>query len=139
MDSEAAMAEPVDIRVGVLLPPSGSLSDDGPGHVDNGYEPALGSRKRDGEARENRVAQIGQNVLRAAAEAIGREIDLVVGGVISGIEQRADSAQSGSFAIDDVVLKFGIKATIGAGKAIEAFFTASGEATVEVSLTLRPR
>ncbi|GAB1512556.1 hypothetical protein JCM33774_45980 [Actinophytocola sp. KF-1] len=77
-------------------------------------------------------------MLQAAAEAIGREIGLVVGGVVAGIEQHDDkAAKAGAFGIDDVVLKFGIKAAIGAGKVIEALFTANGEATVEVSLTLR--
>lgn len=132
MDSDVVVAEPVDITVGVLLAPSTSLSDSEPVD-DDGYAPAMGSR-----GAGKRVAEMGHNVLHAAAEAIGREIGLVVGGVVAGIEQHDGKAvQAGSFGIDDVVLKFGIKATIGAGKAIEAFFTASGEATVEVSLTLR--
>lgn len=132
MASDVVAPEPVDIALGVLLPPSTSVS--GSASVDDdGYGEAIGGRG----ARKH-VAEMGYGVLRAAAEAIGREIGFVVGGVVAGIEQHDGKAlQAESFGIDDVVLKFGIKATIGAGKAIEALFTASGEATVEVSLTLR--
>jgi hypothetical protein len=85
---------------------------------------------------------LGQDVLQVAAQAVGQEIALVVGGVVSGIERQcpagqAISARTGSFNIDEVELVFGVKAVLGAGKAVEAFFTASGEATVAVKLVLR--
>src|SRR5215475_10975272 len=156
MDGDIEVQESVGIQLGVLLARSTPLREDetrgDAGWVEpdeleedldeTGHAPAWGRRGRHVAAAGSRVAQLGQDVLRAAAEAVGREIALVVGGVISGIEQPRDGAssggvQTGSFAIDDVELKFGVKATLGAGKAVEAFFTASGEATVEVTLTLR--
>ena len=147
IDNDATVAEPVDIQVGVLLAtsqPARADDADGDGDLDDpGYAPAFGNRGRRRTAeQDNRVAQLGQDVLRAAAEAIGREINLVVGGVISGLEQRVDGTHAAavgdaSLGIEEVALKFGVKATLGVGKAIEAFFTASGEATVEVTLTLR--
>ena len=36
-------------------------------------------------------------------------------------------------------LKFGVKAILGAGKAVEAFLAASSEAIVEVTVKLRQR
>lgn len=150
MDGEVSTRDSVGIRLGVLLPRSAQLSDDeidGDANEpsedldDTGHAPALGRRGDRGALRDRRDVQLGQDVLQAAAEAIGQEIGLVVGGVITGLEQQSSNVgtvlENGGFVIDDVSLKFGVKATLGAGKMIEAFFTASGEATVEVNLTLR--
>ncbi|GAA1499866.1 hypothetical protein GCM10009827_003930 [Dactylosporangium maewongense] len=133
--------QPSDIRVGVLLGGSGARDDLVPGFdpddpEGSGYAEAWGTRGRHAAPREHRIAAIGQDILRAAAEAVGREVALVVGGVVTGLEQR-DQLRTGSFAVSDLQLKFGVKATLGAGKAVEAFLTASNEATVEVTLTLR--
>jgi len=82
-------------------------------------------------------------VLRAAATAVGREVAAVLTGVATGIEERAGAAgaaiRAGSFEVGDVELKFGVKAVLGAGKAVEALLAASGEATVEVTVKLRQR
>ncbi len=151
MDGDVLTRDSVDIRVGVLLPPSERPSDDEvdddsnepPGELDDtGHAPALGRRRDRAAAPDRRGAQLGQDVLRATAQAIGHEIGLVVDSVVKGLEQRDNGAdntapQDGAFRIEDITLKFGVKATLGAGKMIEAFFTASGEATVEVNLTLR--
>ncbi|GHG08919.1 MULTISPECIES: hypothetical protein [Amycolatopsis] len=132
MDSDVVVTGPDNLSVGVLLAPSTLLSDSEQVD-DDGYAPAMGARDAG-----KRVAEMGHKVLHAAAAAVGQEIGLVVRGVVAGIEQHGEKAiEAGSFGINDVVLKFGIKATIGAGKAVEALFTSTGEATVEVSLTLR--
>lgn len=135
-------SEPVRIQVGVLLPPSGPLGHedrDPDDFDDDGYAKASGRRDA---ARSRQIARRGEEVLHAAAEAIGQQIGLVVGGVLAGIQQNGNGAMAtalagSSFEIQDVGLKFGVKTTLGVGKAVEAFFTASGEATVEVTLTLR--
>jgi hypothetical protein len=136
--------EPLDIRVGVLLTESAPVDSDADQDLDGtGHEQAWGNRGRHVAARDGRVALLGREVLRAAAEAVGREVAFVVSGVVAGIEHPDPLAsgrsrvQTGSFAIDNLEMTFGVKATLGAGKAVEAFLTASGEATVQVKLTLR--
>ena len=76
---------------------------------------------------------------------------MVVAGVIAGIERPPEAGgvasaagnggnspiNTGSFAIEELELTFGVKAALGAGQAVAAFLTASGEATVEVKLTLK--
>jgi hypothetical protein len=66
----------------------------------------------------------------------------VVASVVRGIDKQSPSlgsgaADTGSFSIGDMELKFGVKAVLGTGKAIEALLTAAGEATVEVTLKLQ--
>ncbi|WP_189329829.1 hypothetical protein [Actinoplanes ianthinogenes] len=129
-----------EIRIGVFLAESGS-----PEHevdietdFDEGHVPAFGYKGRHSIDVSTRVVQLGNDVLRTAAEAVGREVALVVDGVVAGIEERYP-ADSKNFTIGDLELKFGVKATLGAGKAIEALLTASSEATVEVTLKLSQR
>lgn len=150
MQTPLDAVESPEIRVGVLLAPSeGVLTPAGPVVDDldetdeldeTGHAEAWGRRGRHAAPRRS-VAVLGQDVLRAAAEAVGREVAVVVSGVVDGLEHPGGAAgpATGSFDIDALDLKFGVKATIGAGKAVEALLSASGEATVEVTLTLRRR
>jgi hypothetical protein len=127
--------EPTEIHVGVLLTedmPAGS-SEEG---LDDGHVPAAGYRGRHLVGAGQRVCELGHEVLQATAEAVGHEVALVVGGVLAGIERRP-LVSSDSFAIGDLELKFGVKATLGAGKAVQALLTATSEATVEVTVKLR--
>ncbi|GAA3208576.1 hypothetical protein [Dactylosporangium siamense] len=135
--------ESPEIQVGVLLTPSPAAAGDVERYNgeldDSGHAQAWGERGRHAAPRRT-VAVLGQDVLRAAAEAVGREVAVVVSGVVNGLEHPGSAgSQTGSFDIDGVDLKFGVKATIGAGKAVEALLSASSEATVEVTLTLRRR
>jgi hypothetical protein len=130
--------EQPEVTVGVFLPTSDRLpAGDELDLDDTGHVPASGWRGRPAAIPGNPVAVLGRDVLRAAAEAIGREVALVVGGVVAGIE--SPGLPAGSFVVDNLELTFGVKATLGAGKAIEAFLSASSEATVEVKLALKPR
>ncbi|GAA3938252.1 hypothetical protein [Actinoplanes auranticolor] len=136
-----ATEDSIEIRLGVLLAESGpEVSDNGLDGdeelLEEGHVPAAGYRGRHTIKSDNRVVQLGNDVLRAAAEAVGGEVALVLDGVLAGIERRTPAAQR-AFAIEDLELKFGVKATLGAGKAVEALLTATGEATVEVTLKLR--
>jgi hypothetical protein len=133
----------VEVRIGVLLDeaaPSGSDVDD---LDETGHVPASGYRGDHRVGFGRRVAVLGDEVLRAAATAVGREVATVLGGVVAGIEQSAVAGDSvvraGSFDVGDVELKFGVRAVLGTGKAVEALLSASGEATVEVRVTLRQR
>ncbi|SDT45546.1 hypothetical protein [Actinoplanes derwentensis] len=132
----------IDIALGVLLEESALPEPDDLDEPDEtGHVPAAGYRGRHTISTGRQVAQIGNDVLRAAAEAVGSEVALVVGGIVAGIESRVPAGAIGtdpqSYEIGDVELKFGVKATLGAGKAVQAFLTATGEATVEVTLKLR--
>ncbi|MEV0128594.1 hypothetical protein AB0H83_09005 [Dactylosporangium sp. NPDC050688] len=159
METPLDAVESPEIRVGVLLaPPDGVLMPSGPaGPIvwepeetdetdeldETGHAQAWGRRGRHAAPRRS-VAVLGQDVLRAAAEAVGREVAVVVSGVVNGLEHPAAPGgaagpPTGSFDIDALDLKFGVKATVGAGKAVEALLSASSEATVEVTLTLRRR
>ena len=133
-------ADPVEIRLGVFLEEVAPVEEPADRDLDEtGHAPAAGYRGEHRNTVGRRVALAGEDVLRAAAEAVGREVASVVAGVVRGIEQRGPAATGGSFDVGDVELKFGVKATLGAGKAIEALLTATGEATVEVTLQLRQR
>jgi hypothetical protein len=132
-----------EVRVGVLLdeavPPSSDFDDlDETGHV-----PASGYRGEHRVGFGRRVVVLGDEVLRAAATAVGHEVATVLGGVVTGIERSAVAGGSvvraGSFDVGDVELTFGVRAVLGVGKAVEALLTASGEATVQVRVTLRQR
>jgi hypothetical protein len=138
------------VQVGVLLEEdAGLLQDDSAA----GHAEAQGHRGRHVAGRGNPVAQLGQDILHAAAQAVGREVAVVVAGVVDGIERPArtgpgtngatmdvgmvDDAQP--FTIDSLELTFGVKATLGAGQAVAALLTAVGEATVEVKVTMSQR
>jgi hypothetical protein len=145
--------EPLDIRVGVLLAESAAAPDeleqedlDSDRHAE-----AWGNRGRHVAGPEHQVAQLGHDILHAAAQAVGHEVAVVVSGVVAGIERPtevdgaaitaatdggAPSINTGTFTIEDLELTFGVKVTLGAGQAVAAFLTASGEATVEVKLAL---
>jgi hypothetical protein len=133
----------VEIRVGVLLEEVTSVSAVGDELDETGHAPAAGYRGEHRVGSGQRVAVMGDEMLRAAATAVGREVATVLTGVVAGIEQRAGAAggavRAGSFDVGDVELKFGVKAVLGAGKAVEALLSASGEATVEVTVKLRQR
>jgi hypothetical protein len=138
----------MEIAVGVLLEESDALDLENDGDSEEidetGHVPAAGRRGRHRASTGSRVVEIGEDVLRAAAEAVGHEVALVVAGVVGGIDKRSSSlgggaGDTGSFDIGDVELKFGVKAVLGAGRAVEALLTASGEATVEVTLKLQKR
>jgi hypothetical protein len=134
----------MEITVGVLLEESDALdrANGGSDRIDEaGHVPAAGRRGQHRIIDGSRVAEIGEDILRAAAEAVGREVALVVAGVVSGIERQPTAGRpgTGSFDIGDMELKFGVKATLGSGQVISALLTASGEATVEVTLKLQQR
>jgi hypothetical protein len=135
--------EAVEIRVGVLLEEVAPASAGGDELDETGHAPASGYRGEHRAGLGRRVAVVGDEVLRVAATAVGHEVATVLTGVVAGIEQRAGASgapvRAGSFDVGDVELKFGVKAVLGAGKAVEALLTASGEATVEVTVKLRQR
>lgn len=128
----------MEISLGVLLEEASMIgSVDARDDLDEtGHVPAAGRHRF---TTGNRVVEIGETALRAAAVAVGREVGVVVAGVVGGIEGPTEGSFDGSFAIDNLELKFGVKAVLGTGKAIEALLTASGEATVEVTLKLQKR
>jgi hypothetical protein len=134
----------MDFTVGVMLEDTSGpdIEEDDDQTDQTGHTPASGYRGR--HRMGNRAVRVGEDVLRAASEAVGREVALVVAGVVGGIDKRLSTqgnevVDTGTFDIGDMELKFGVKAVFGTGKAIEALLTASGEATVEVTLKLRRR
>ncbi|HEU0087632.1 MAG TPA: CU044_2847 family protein, partial [Pseudonocardiaceae bacterium] len=64
-------------------------------------------------------------------------VGMVVRETLAGME-RAELAQATAAGLraSSVELSFGVKLTVGAGKAIEAVVTAGGEASVQVVVTL---
>lgn len=131
----------VEVRVGVLLDEATPTPRGGDELDETGHVPAAGYRGEHRVGFGHRVAVLGDEVLRAAATAVGQEVATVLTGVVAGMEQRAGGSvvRAGSFDVGDVELKFGVKAVLGAGKAVEALLAASGEATVEVTVKLRQR
>ncbi|GAA4263096.1 hypothetical protein [Dactylosporangium darangshiense] len=135
-----------EVRVGVLLEEATPVGDDLDELDETGHVPASGYRGEHRAGTARRIAVLGDQALRTAATAVGLEVATVLTGVVAGIVRRAgaDAAdgatvRAGSFDIGDVELKFGVKAVLGAGKAVEALLTATGEATVEVTVKLKQR
>jgi hypothetical protein len=124
-----------EFQVGVLLDESTALPREG---GPAGHTEARGYRGDHAAGRDSRVTKLGQDVLQAAARAVGSEVAMVLAGVVAGIESPGSGAafSTGSFTIDSLELTFGVKATLGAGQAVAALLTAAGEATVDVKLTL---
>ncbi len=136
---------PASYHVGVLLPAlSIETSEERAGSQEeeaaNGHEEASGWWGRKISEEGPHTAVLGHDVLRAAAEAVGEQVGLVAAGVVSKIEQAdGEDSQGSRFEIGCVELTFGVTVTMGTGKAIEAFFSANGEATVEVKLVMKSR
>lgn len=149
MSEGMSMPQPApEYRIGVLLSESDSLGqavlddeDAAERHLDEaGYAQAWGERGRHVASDRSRIAIIGEDVLRSAAEAIGHQVSAVVEGVVAGVFATGRSSSPttpSTVSIQELEIKFGVKAVVGAGKAIEAFLTASGESTVEVTLKLK--
>lgn len=135
MDVDVSVTE---VRLGVLLDEVAPAAPESVEELDDtGHVPASGYRGAHREGFRRRVVVVSDEVLRAAATAVGREVAEVVSGVVAGLEEKVPRV--GSFDVGDVELKFGVKAVLGAGKAVEALLSASGEATVEVTVKLRQR
>ena len=146
---------PISVRVGVFLDQDQEEPEPGQEGL-YGHTGATG-RKSPSRAWKNRVVELGEDVLRAAAQAVGNEIAVVVAGVVGGIDRpgaggAANGADTdvpapttssvldtGSFSIESVELTFGVKASVGVGPAVTALLTAGGEADVEVKITLVQR
>jgi hypothetical protein len=113
-----------------------AVATDGPSddEVDEEYAPASGRWRK---WRGPRVTQIGQDALTASARLVGEQVGMVVRETLAGME-RAELAQATAAGLraSSVELSFGVKLTVGAGKAIEAVVTAGGEASVQVVVTL---
>jgi len=130
-----------EISLGVLFDER-SVNDEGA--VDEldetGHVPAAGHRGARAADFARRVAVVGDEALRAAALAVGHEVASVLTGVVTGIEARSEHdgavLRTGSFGVEGIELKFGVKTVLGAGKVMEALLTASSEATVEVTVKL---
>lgn len=112
----------------------------GPGQ--GGDVPASGHRGQHRGNGARRMVLASEDALRAVAYAVGREVATVVTGVVRGIDGDPLLGSAGAadrpFDVGDIELKFGVKAAAGVGKPI-ALMTASGEATVEVTVKLRRR
>lgn len=122
------------VSVGVLLP----AVDQAPGYERTGAIP--GHQEASGMRTSRRVAELGEDVIRSAAQAVGTQIGLVAGEVATRVAESVEVAGLGAaketFRIDSVELTFGVSISLGAGKAVEALLSASTDATVEVKLVL---
>lgn len=128
-----------EFRLGVLFADASSVVDDD--LDETGHARAVGRWNRSATRGAVAEGHVGEELLRAAALAVGREVAVVVSGVIAGLDARngaTPALQTGALVLDDLELTFGVKASLGAGKVVEAFLTATTEATIQVSLKLRP-
>jgi hypothetical protein len=118
-----------EVTVGVLLAaPDLAVDDldaiddaDGDREPGAGHVPAWGERGRHAAPRGMRMALLGQQALVHSAEAIGREVGLVINAVVAGMQARTPSVieTSGApeeFAVDSLELKFGVKASLSSMK-----------------------
>jgi len=124
-----------EVHVGVELfaDQAGEKPDEG-----EEYAPAHGRHRASQQGgRLARVTEIGQDTLNASARLVGRQVGMVVRETLAGMD-RAELAEATAAGLraSSVQLSFGVKLTGGAGKAIEAFVTAGGEASVQVVVTL---
>lgn len=134
--SEVGGSEP-GYQVGVLL--RRDAVDDRPGSYD-GYDEAVGGLRRRMAATGGNLAELGEGAVRAVARAVGSQVGIVAEQVAASLEQR-DIAQAGpgKLGLDTVELTFGVTLTAGVGSAVNAFVTAEGETSFQVTISLSRR
>lgn len=141
-DSMGGSVSDIQLEYGVWLerrpggPPTGDDDRDG-----DDYKEALGQRGRHIRGSSgvvDHVAVLGRDVLEAAARGVGEQISIVAENVLQQLSE-GEGAKAGTYTADKVDLTFGVKCVLGAGKAIEAFLSASSEATLQVTVSFKPK
>jgi hypothetical protein len=102
------------------------------------YDEAIGGRWL-GAGRDKLVG-LGEDAVRLASTAVAAQVATVAEQVAARLERSAISqAYPGQLALDTVELTFGVTLTAGTGSAINAFVTAEGESSFEVTISLTRR
>lgn len=82
-----------------------------------------------------RMTMMGEAAVRVSGQIIGKTVAELVSHVVAEIDGDARKGGSASLEMSTIQLTFGVKIAAGAGKAIEAFVAANGEASVQVMAT----
>jgi hypothetical protein len=131
--SVGVMVRPVGPTMPAATPDVGS---DGP----SGFSEAAGGRGRHAANGRGPVAELGERVVRAAADAVASQVAIFTDQVRASLErQRATTTPPGDLDLDGVELTFGITLVGGVGPGISALIKAEGESTFEVTITLSRR
>ncbi|UGT68040.1 hypothetical protein LTT66_33580 [Nocardia gipuzkoensis] len=102
---------------------------------------ALSRTSSDGysDVARHRVARgatvVGEAAVRMSGKIIGKTVAELIDQVVAEVDDGRDPGDADALRLSTLQLTFGVKITTGAGKAIEAFVTANGEASVQVVAT----
>lgn len=128
----------VAVALAPATAPSGASEDDSASLAGPGFDDTIGGfRRRVGRASDA-VLEHGEEAVRRATEALAAEIGVTAQRVAASIERSmsaAGSAPAGALELDAVEVTFGITLTAG----VQALFTAQGESSVQVTITLNRR
>ena len=108
----------------------------------DGYDEATGGTGRWWGAGRDKLVGLGEDAVRLASTAVAAQVATVAEQVATRLERSAIArGDPGQLALDTVELTFGVTLTAGTGSAINAFVTAEGQSSfqVTISLTRRPR
>ncbi|MGK8505829.1 hypothetical protein [Nocardia asiatica] len=78
---------------------------------------------------------VGEAAVRMSGQIIGKTVAELIDQVVAEVDTGRESRDADALRLSTLQLTFGVKITTGAGKAIEAFVTANGEASVQVVAT----
>jgi len=110
------------------------------GEARDGYDEAVGGPGRWLGAGRNKVVELGEDAVRLASSAVAAQVATVAEQVAARLEPSPISQGGpGQLALDTVELTFGVTLTAGTGSAINAFVTAEGESSFEVTISLTRR
>lgn len=136
-------------QVGVLLRrevvgdrPAGLPGEAGPDRAGglDGYDEAVGGWRRRVAVAGEGLAELGEGAVRAVARAVAAQVGLVAEQVAASLEERDIAhAGPGRLGLDTVELTFGVTLTAGVGSAVNAFVTAEGETSFQVTISLSRR
>lgn len=132
-------------EVGIILRPgAGQLGD-----LESGAQPPGDRQSQDGYdeatgrwwgAGRDKLVGLGEDAVRLASTAVAAQVATVAEQVAARLERSTIShGAPGQLALDTVELTFGVALTAGTGSAINAFVTAEGESSFEVTISLTRR
>jgi hypothetical protein len=129
----------VAVALAPAVPPAESITEHGsPSLAGPGFDDTSGGRRRRIARAPEVVLEHGEDAVRRATEALAEEIGVTARRVAASIEtsmSAPDPTPPGLLQLEAVEVTFGI--TLSAG--VQALFTAQGESSVQVTITLSRR
>lgn len=101
-----------------------------------GFEETAGMRGRHAGDPRSRVGALGQDAVRIATEELAKQVAVTAQRFAETLEREAvTNPDPGHLGVESVEVSFGVTLTGG----VQAFFTAQGESSAQVTITLTRR